>query len=63
MDVEMLIMSVQRLGHKAFPIDWKAGDLKYDIKYDTYPYRSTNHIKLEIGGYIATSFMMIFQKA
>jgi hypothetical protein len=62
MDIEMLIMSVQRLGHKAFPVDWNAGNLRYDIDYDNPPYRDSNHIKLEMGGYIATSFMMIFQK-
>jgi hypothetical protein len=62
MDVEMLIMSVNRLGYKAFPINWKAGDLKYDIEFDKFPYHLSNHIKLEMDGYVATAFMMIFQK-
>ena len=61
-DIEMLIMSVKRLGHKAFPVDWKAGNLQYDEEYDKFPYKSSNHIKLEMDGYIATAFMMIFQK-
>jgi 2-polyprenyl-3-methyl-5-hydroxy-6-metoxy-1,4-benzoquinol methylase len=45
-------------------IDWDAGCHEHDLNFDIAPYGTTGrpHIKLELGGFITTSIMLVIRK-
>jgi len=61
-DVLRLERDLIILGYEVFPIDWKAGELPLDKTPDVPPYKTSNHIKLLLGGHIVTSFCIIIKK-
>lgn len=55
---------LQQAGFKLRPLNFDAGDHEYDLEYDRPPYFETDkrHIKLDIGGQICTSFLLIVER-
>jgi len=62
-DVEQLLASVQALGYKIYPISWAAGIQPWDKFVDIWPFgQSDGHIKLLLGDYVASSFLIVITK-
>lgn len=63
-DVERIGASVRRVGCGMIPVDYDLGLEPEDLNYDYPPYETHGryHIKLLVGGYIATSVMIIIQR-
>jgi hypothetical protein len=63
-DLEELARSLGREGFSLAPLDFDTGTHKYDLDFDTEPYMQPGkrHVKLEIDGYVATSFMLVIER-
>ncbi|KAJ1540521.1 hypothetical protein HK096_010842 [Nowakowskiella sp. JEL0078] len=61
-DVEYLVHSLKVLGFEVYPMDFGAGTGIFDQKPDLPPYNLQQHIKLQIGQHIATSYGIIIKK-
>lgn len=59
-DLEGLLGEVRRRGLRVEVPDWAVGDMPGDLAVERAPYRGT-HLKLELGGFVATSFGMIIE--
>ncbi|WP_156678080.1 methyltransferase domain-containing protein [Sphingomonas profundi] len=64
-DLERLDYSLRPMRCGLEPLNFDLGTHRYDLDYDEPPYFSTGsrHIKLAMQGYIATSYLIIVQKA
>ncbi len=61
-DLEQIAMRLHAAGH-LIEVDFALGHMPADSIIDRVPYRHENHLKLELGGYIVTSFGLIIQRA
>jgi hypothetical protein len=63
-DLKKLEKSLRRQGCQLQPLNFDTGNHRYDAEYDTEPYmqEGRRHVKLEIDGYVATSFMLIIER-
>jgi hypothetical protein len=61
-DLEEITHTLQAAGH-GIELDFTMGNKPYDLHVDTPPYKHDVHLRLEIGGYVCTSFGLIIQKA
>jgi 2-polyprenyl-3-methyl-5-hydroxy-6-metoxy-1,4-benzoquinol methylase len=64
-DLERLGDSLRDMRCGLEPLDFNCGTHPLDLDYDEEPYfkGKARHIKLKIGGYVSTSFLLIVQKA
>jgi len=63
-DIEELDRRLRYIGCGLSRCDFFAGDHPIDLDFDIPPYGTTNrqHVKLSIGGYVATSMLLIIRK-
>jgi SAM-dependent methyltransferase len=62
-DIERLIGSLAAEGYRVEPPDYWMGDSKYDLTPMKQPHNHlAPHLKIELGGYIATSLLLIIHK-
>jgi SAM-dependent methyltransferase len=63
-DMEELDGRLRRIGCGLEPIDFAAGTHPHDLLFDTQPYGQSGrpHIKLELGGFICTSMLLVAVK-
>jgi Methyltransferase domain len=63
-DLKKLARALSREGFKLAPLNFDTGSHQYDREYDTAPYMQPGkrHVKLEIDGYVATSFMLVVER-
>jgi glycosyltransferase involved in cell wall biosynthesis/SAM-dependent methyltransferase len=62
-DIERLIGSLAAEGYRVEPPDYWMGDSKYDLTPMKQPHNHVApHLKIELGGYIATSLLLIVHK-
>jgi SAM-dependent methyltransferase len=61
-DIQRLARKLRTQGH-GIELDFTTGDLPVDRLVDRPPYRTTQHLKLKIGWFVATSFGLIIHKA
>jgi SAM-dependent methyltransferase len=61
-DLERLARTLRAQGHR-IELDFTTGDLPVDRLIDRPPYRTTQHLKLKIGWFVATSFGLIIRKS
>ena len=60
-DIDRLIGELEKQGHWVEPISYEMGNQAPDLKVAKPPYTSP-HLKLEMGGYVATSLLLIIHK-
>jgi SAM-dependent methyltransferase len=60
-DLERIAQRLRTAGHQ-IELDFASGNLPIDQLIDHPPYRPTQHLKLKIGRYVATSYGLIIQK-
>jgi hypothetical protein len=62
-DILGLAGALARSGKRLRQPDFDAGNHDFDLRYDQYPYMETDlpHIKLELGGHICTSMMLVVE--
>ena len=63
-DIQELEEDLARRGFKLVDPDFDAGRHKYDLDYDVAPYMVNGkpHVKLDIGGYVCTSYLLIIER-
>ena len=63
-DIEALEMALRLNRHGLAACDFNAGDHPLDLDFDVPPYGRPGqpHVKLELGGFITTSFLLILRK-
>ncbi len=63
-DIEELDRRLRRIRCGLEVVDWNPGCHSYDLNYDTFPYFQSGrpHIKLELGGFVTTSILLIAHK-
>lgn len=63
-DLEALDRRLRRMRCGLEPLDFDAGTHRFDLDYDVRPYFDGErvHIKLEIAGFVCTSFLLIARK-
>ncbi len=63
-DLKKLSRTLSREGFKLAPLEFDTGSHQYDREYDRPPYMQPGkrHVKLEIDGFVATSFMLIVER-
>ena len=63
-DMEELDGRLRKIGCGLEPIDFSAGTHPYDLLFDRAPYGQSGrpHIKLELGGHICTSMLLVAVK-
>jgi SAM-dependent methyltransferase len=63
-DLITLAGDLSELGFTVSAFDFDSGNHRYDLDYDRPPWyqNGRKHIKLELGGYIATSILIIIEK-
>jgi SAM-dependent methyltransferase len=61
-DVEAMAAALPRYGARMVERDYDWGDHPIDFLVDRLPYLHTPHLKLELGGFTATSFGLIVEK-
>ncbi|MEG4944702.1 glycosyltransferase [Microcoleus sp. F4-D5] len=62
-DIERLIGELAAEGYRVEPPDYWMGDSKYDLTPMKQPHNHlAPHLKIELGGYIATSLLLIIHK-
>ncbi|KAJ1551589.1 hypothetical protein HK096_007610 [Nowakowskiella sp. JEL0078] len=61
-DIEYLAQALIILGFDVFPLDFGAGTGIFDQTPDLPPYKAENHIKLQIGSHVSTSYGIIIRK-
>jgi SAM-dependent methyltransferase len=61
-DLQRIAKRLRTHGHR-IDLDFSTGTLPVDRLVDHPPYRPTNHLKLKIGWFVATSYGLIIQKA
>lgn len=64
-DLEELSSMLRKDGFTLLGLDFDIGSHQYDIEYDTEPYMESGkpHIKLDISGYVSTSFLLVIERA
>lgn len=64
-DIDSFDFRLRKLGCAIERLDYDAGFEDHDLAFDYPPYYSSGrqHIKLQIGEYIATSMLLIIRKA
>ena len=60
-DIDRLIQQLEKQGHWVEPINYDMGNQQPDLKVARPPYTEP-HLKLEMGGYVATSLLLIIHK-
>ena len=60
-DVDRLIEQLEKQGHWVEPVNYDLGNQQPDLKVAKPPYTEP-HLKLEMGGYVATSLLLIIHK-
>ncbi|MEG4499939.1 glycosyltransferase [Microcoleus sp. F10-C6] len=60
-DIDRLIKELEKQGHWVEPISYEIGSDEPDLKVARAPYTEP-HLKLEMGGYVATSLLLIVRK-
>jgi glycosyltransferase involved in cell wall biosynthesis/SAM-dependent methyltransferase len=60
-DIDRLIAELEKQGHWVEPISYEMGNQAPDLKVARPPYTEP-HLKLEMGGYVATSLLLIIHK-
>lgn len=60
-DIQGIARRLRSLGHK-IALDFTPGQMPADLIVDKPPYTHVNHIRLDILGYVVTSFGLIIQK-
>jgi len=60
-DIEEIGHSLQAAGHR-IDLDFKLGNKPLDLQVDFPPYKQDVHLRLELSGYVCTSFGLIIQK-
>jgi hypothetical protein len=63
-DILALGERLASLGLRLAEPDFDVGDHRFDLDYDTFPYAQSGkpHLKLELGGHICTSMLLIIEK-
>ena len=63
-DMEVLGKRLKQIGCTLEPIDYDPGSHPYDLAHDSQPYGHSGraHIKLEFGGYVCTSMLVVATK-
>jgi|GEM_PF-199969 len=61
-DIDRLIKELEKQGHWVEPVSYDIGSDEPDLKVARAPYTEP-HLKLEMGGYVATSLLLIVHKA
>jgi hypothetical protein len=61
-DLEQMAKRLRAAGCRMAEMDLHPGDSEADRFVDEPPYRNLPHLKLKIGGYVATSVGLIFEK-
>lgn len=61
-DFELLALRLTSQGHQVAPLNFHPGSGEFDRHVDLPPF-SLPHLKLEVGGFVTTSFGMIITKA
>lgn len=61
-DLEEIARHLMQVGHD-IELDFSLGDQPLDLQVDVIPYAQDVHLRLEIGGYVCTSYGLIIQKA
>lgn len=63
-DIEELDRRLRKIRCGLESVDWDAGHHSYDLNYDSYPFFQSGapHIKLEMDGFVTTSFLVIAHK-
>jgi 2-polyprenyl-3-methyl-5-hydroxy-6-metoxy-1,4-benzoquinol methylase len=64
-DLLKLADALKREGLRLADLDFDTGSHPYDLEFDVPPYMESDrrHIKLEIDGYVATSFLLIIERS
>ncbi|MEG4207605.1 glycosyltransferase [Microcoleus sp. Pol7_A1] len=60
-DIDRLIEELEKQGHWVEPVNYDMGNQEPDLKIAKPPYTEP-HLKLEMGGYVATSLLLIIHK-
>ena len=60
-DIDRLIAELEKQGHWVEPVNYDMGNEEPDLKVAKPPYTEP-HLKLEMGGYVATSLLLIIHK-
>jgi FkbM family methyltransferase len=58
-DFDEMIAALRQAGHEVAEIDYHTGDGPADLSIDRPPYQGKVHLKVEVGGYTATSIGLI----
>lgn len=61
-DIKWLINQLRSRGHLVERMNWKLDNTPADNLVDTPPYKQLPHLKINVGGYVTTSIMLIIQK-
>ena len=62
-DIEDMVRDLKQRGCWVAPLDFSLGDGPADQIVEKEPYQHQVHLKLELGGYVATSIGLIIQKS
>ncbi|MEG3974714.1 glycosyltransferase family 1 protein [Microcoleus sp. herbarium8] len=60
-DIDRIIAELEKQGHWVEPVNYELGSDEPDLKVAKPPYTEP-HLKLEMGGYVATSLLLIIHK-
>jgi hypothetical protein len=63
-DLRKLARRLKHNGFRLEPLDFNTGKHRFDTDYDTAPYMQSGkpHLKLQIDGFVATSFLLVIQR-
>lgn len=63
-DIEALDCRLRQIGCALEPMDFDPGSQEHDLAFDSPPYYSLGrqHVKLQLGGYVTTSALLIIRK-
>ena len=61
-DFEWLELHLISLGCKLYPIDYRLGQMEYDLDVDHQPFRPEGHIKLRVEDYVCSSIGFAIEK-
>jgi hypothetical protein len=64
-DIEELGLRLRKMRCALEPVDFDGGYHLFDLDYDVAPFMGHDkpHIKLELGGFVSTSILLIIRKA